>query len=347
MLNIIEIASLNIFCFLLLYSLIGGYGDINIKPFYLFPIEEIILAFSGMFISPGRGLFFYTPILIFSFLGIYFLARIKIYPRILLYLLPAVFIIIFMHTIYTDNPNYLKWYGGYCWGPRYFVDVLPILIIYLGISIKEFKNVIDFQRNKRILSLIFIIVILLLVILSIFSQYVGAFYYKSYWDSKPSSIDNNPQRVWDLYNNPIAVELRTGLAQTLPIQNIFNNRNIVSKVFFKDNWYHLDILKSTTPIRWLSNNATTLIISRENINSNADFRMLSFYKPRTLQIYLDNKLIHQQIIETSVIMFNASIKLEKGEHILKFYTPEGCQRPIDIPELNNSDTRCLSFAILG
>ncbi len=333
-----------IFNLMVLKSFVGGYSDINIKPFYLFPIEEIILAFSGMFISPGRGLFFYTPILIFSFSGIYFLIRIKNYPGILFYLLPAVFIIIFMHTIYTDNPNYLKWYGGWSWGPRYFVDVLPILIIYLGISIKEFKNIINCQRNKSILSLVFLIIIALLVIFSIFSQYVGAFYYKGYWNTQPTDIDDNPRRVWDFDNNPIKVELITGPAKALPIQNILNKHNIPSKMFYTDNWY-LPVIMNGTPIRWFSNNATLLIFSNENISSDSKFSILSFYKPRNLHIYLDDKLIHQQIVDTSFVMIRIPIKLKKGEHTLKFYTPEGCQRPIDIPELNKSDIRCLSFAM--
>ncbi len=327
-----------------LKSFLGGYGDIYIKPFYLFPIDEIILAFSGMFISPGRGLFFYTPILIFSFIGIYFLIKNKTYPRILYYLLPAALGIIFIHSVYSDNPNYLKWYGGHGWGPRYFVDVLPILIIYLGISIKESKNLIDVRRNKKILSQLFLFILTLFVILSVFSQYVGAFYYKGYWDTQPINIDENPKRVWDIYDNPIAVELRTGQRETINIQELLNKRNVDGKVFFKDNWYRRENLNST-PIRYLSNNATLLLLSKRNISSNPELSFLSFYKPRTIQVYLDNKLIHQQIIETSFVRIKIPLDLKKGESLLRFYAPDGCQRPIDIPEINNQDTRCLSFAI--
>lgn len=210
------------FNLLILGHLTGGYGDIHIKPFYMFPIEEVALAFLGMFISPGRGLFFYTPILIFSFIGIYFLIKIKnesTYPICLIYLIPAVGIIIFIHTVYTDNPYYLKWYGGFSWGPRYFVDIMPLLIIYLGISFIELNKIIKKDNIRRITWMI----ILMLLSFSIFTQYVGAFYYKQYWDAHPN-IDENPRKVWDLYKNPIAVELDTGPAHSsFNIKKIYNS----------------------------------------------------------------------------------------------------------------------------
>jgi len=37
--------------------------------------------------------------------------------------------------------------------------------------------------------------------------------------------------------------------------------------------------------------------------------------------------------------------LNKGANIVRFHVPEGCERPVDIPELNNPDSRCLSIAV--
>jgi hypothetical protein len=99
-----------------------------------------------------------------------------------------------------------------------------------------------------------------------------------------------------------------------------------------------------TPTRWTSNNATILIYSPENRDSNLSFNVGSFYKPRNFQVYLNNELIHEQNILTSFVEVEIPVKLKQGENVLRFYTADGCQRPVDIPELNNMDSRCLSLA---
>ena len=65
---------------------------------------------------------------------------------------------------------------------------------------------------------------------------------------------------------------------------------------------------------------------------------------RKLQVYLNDKLIHKQNIPTSFVEVEVSVKLKEGENVLRFYTTDGCQRPVDRPELKNKDSRCLSWA---
>jgi hypothetical protein len=104
-----------------------------------------------------------------------------------------------------------------------------------------------------------------------------------------------------------------------------------------ENWHN-------TPTRWTSNNATISVYSPENIDSNLSFNVVSFYNPRTLQVCLNDELLHKQNIPTSFVEVEIPVELKEGENILKFYTPNGCQRPCDIPELKNRDSRCLSLA---
>lgn len=96
--------------------------------------------------------------------------------------------------------------------------------------------------------------------------------------------------------------------------------------------------------RWSSNNATIFVHSPENRTYNLFSKILSFYKPRTLQVYLNDDLIHEQKIPTRFVDVVIPVKLKEGENILRFYTPDECQRPVDIPELKNKDSRCLSLA---
>lgn len=108
-------------------------------------------------------------------------------------------------------------------------------------------------------------------------------------------------------------------------------------------WHVLEHWRNI-PTRWTSNNAIIFINSSENRNSTASFNVMNFYKPRTIQVYLNDELIHEQKVLTSFVEIKLPLKLKTGGNIIRFYTLDGCQRPVDIPELNNMDSRCLSFA---
>jgi hypothetical protein len=110
------------------------------------------------------------------------------------------------------------------------------------------------------------------------------------------------------------------------------------------NWHGIESWHNIST-RWISNNGTIIIHSMENRHSNLSFKVVSlFNKPRILHVYLNEKLIHEQTIPTSFVVIEMALKLKEGENILRFYTPDGCQRPCDVPELKSEDSRCLSLA---
>lgn len=96
--------------------------------------------------------------------------------------------------------------------------------------------------------------------------------------------------------------------------------------------------------RWISTDARIIIDSQEDQESNLYLELTSFHEPRTLQCYLNGKLIHEQVVSPKFVKLEIPIKLKKGENVLRFYTPDGCERPCDFSELKNPDARCLSFA---
>jgi len=92
---------------------------------------------------------------------------------------------------------------------------------------------------------------------------------------------------------------------------------------------------------WMSNNATLFIYTPQENSSILSFKATSFYKSRTLQVYLNKGLIHRQIVTRSPMEIRIPIELKKGKNVIRFYTPDGCQRPCDV--INSIDTRCLSI----
>jgi len=109
-----------------------------------------------------------------------------------------------------------------------------------------------------------------------------------------------------------------------------------------DHWHNLE-LHDGVPSRWISNNATMLIYSPNEKVAILNFRIMSFYRPRDLKVYLNEEPILNRKIPMDSLEIKMYMRLRMGENTIRFYTPDGCQRPCDVPELENKDIRCLSF----
>ncbi len=81
---------------------------------------------------PYRGIFFYTPFLLFCFVGFYFLyKKDKLLCKSLLF---TFFLFLSFNTLYS------YWFAGSSFGPRYMVSLIPFLSIPLGIFISNIQN---------------------------------------------------------------------------------------------------------------------------------------------------------------------------------------------------------------
>ena len=139
----------------------------------------------GLLISPNRGILTYSPVLIFCFWGVYNSWK-KRKDTVFKYFSIATFSVIFLYS-FTQ-----AWWGGYAYGYRLLLDILPFLCLFLVF-------VWDEVFYKNYLKTIFLI----LIIFSVFVQVVGAFYYPSSWNGHPVSVDLAPERVWDFKDTQI------------------------------------------------------------------------------------------------------------------------------------------------
>lgn len=153
------------------------------------------------------------------------------------------------------------------------------------------------------------------------------------------NIDIFKKNCWnwlrdDMVKNPELYEDRVFLSEMLTL-------------LLKYGWHQPEDWSGTT-VRWIEADATLIITSKETcaINLNLSLLVLSFYRPRTLEIYSDAGLVAQFAVPTTgFIKVSESIRLVSGENVLRFHVPEGCDRPCEKPDLNNQDSRCLSLAI--
>lgn len=130
-----------------------GYGDAA-QDRFVFDLNHIALAMVGHTISPGRGIFFFFPISLFSLVGIYAwiksvmngIFRRKITWSPIYNTTPKrwggflmVYMIICALLVYS---SFSTWSAGLSWGPRFLVPFIPLLTImaFLGLQPFQFKS---------------------------------------------------------------------------------------------------------------------------------------------------------------------------------------------------------------
>ncbi|MGH7369510.1 MAG: hypothetical protein ACREIN_01320 [Candidatus Methylomirabilaceae bacterium] len=98
-----------------------------------------LAGLSGILVSPSRGLFIYSPVLLFSVVGMALAWR---HGELLLlkYLSVAVILVIVLYSKWSN------WWGGWAYGPRLLADLTPLLTLLL---IPAFRRLQDSPLLRR------------------------------------------------------------------------------------------------------------------------------------------------------------------------------------------------------
>ncbi len=149
----------------------------------------------GLLVSPGRGLLIFMPVAAFAlcaFLPAAADARHKHAP-----LLVASTTLLVLHFLVVSRVN--LWWGGYCWGPRYLTEIMPLLVVLMALGSAAFER----PWLKRSLAVV--------AVYCVFIQALGVYFYPNgHWDNTPVPVDQAGYRVWDWRDNPIRRTLRGG-----------------------------------------------------------------------------------------------------------------------------------------
>jgi hypothetical protein len=156
----------------------GGYGLLT--GFFAAGLfsRERLLGIGGLLVSPNRGLLVFTPIAV---LGIWGLARQAVPRRGGDPVLLPFGVAALVHLLVVGS--YPVWWGGWSFGPRYLVDILPIL----GLAAVDTWNRMG-TPSRRIAKIA--------IVCSLLVQVNGAFCFPaSHWDPRMA----DPARaVWSL-----------------------------------------------------------------------------------------------------------------------------------------------------
>jgi hypothetical protein len=135
----------------------------------------------GTLFSPNRGLFIFTPWVAVALATAPMVARrLKSHGLIawlLLALVPYALLL----------SKYAVWWGGHCFGPRYWTDVMPLLAILLAFGLEWAA-----ARSCALVALFMVT-----ITFAIGVQIVGASCFPSSWNLKPVNVDYYHNRLWD------------------------------------------------------------------------------------------------------------------------------------------------------
>lgn len=160
-------------------------------------------------VSPGRGLFIFSPVLLMSVAGVILRIRDGDWRR----LDSALLAIVILHWVVISS--FGKWWAGHSYGPRFFCDVIPYLV-YLAIPV--FSRLSVLRGPKRVLLATLVSG---LIVVSLFIHYRGATSWDTHlWNEEPVGVDDNPARVWDWTD----IQFLRGLAVASPLTHATENR---------------------------------------------------------------------------------------------------------------------------
>jgi hypothetical protein len=178
-------------------KLVGAYGIAKLGNVAHFSFwAHLGVGLPGSMVSPSRGVLVYMPWVAFAFWGAARSWKEKSpgWSRPLIVALAAI------HVIQVGGQ---VWWGGWCFGPRYFTDLLPFFAWFL---VPVWASI----RTRPVLRVAFAAT----VAFALWVQVVGAFYYpEGHWDGWPVAVDLQPQRCWDWSDNQLRRTWRAGPAR--------------------------------------------------------------------------------------------------------------------------------------
>jgi hypothetical protein len=142
------------------------------------------LGFPMHWVSPSRGMLVFTPVFLFSLLGIYLIWRNRwLYP-----LSAYIAAIVLLHSLLIA-----RYFGGHSYGPRYFSDMSGLFVFLLVPAVLMWQKV-PAGLLRSAAATLFVI----LALFGVFVHFRGATSIAAIqWSAVPVSVDDAKWRVWD------------------------------------------------------------------------------------------------------------------------------------------------------
>jgi hypothetical protein len=154
----------------------------------------------GTLFSPSRGLFVYTPWILVA------LATLPAYTSRLQPFSIVRWMLVALIPYLLVFSKYSVWWAGHTFGPRYWIDVIPLFAILLGFGLQW-----SAARCRPVLALF-----VLTLVWALGVQLIGAYLYPSGWNISPTNIDLDHGRLWDWSDTELSRCLKIWLGARHP-----------------------------------------------------------------------------------------------------------------------------------
>ncbi len=148
-------------------------------------IHPFFSGLAGLIFSPGHGILLFTPLFIFS-LAAAVLVLFKKTEPLYKYLSIGIFLTLFLYA------KWMMWWGGWSYGYRLLIELIPFLIILLGWFWKEYLQKILWGR----------ILFFILLAFSLSTEILGAFFAPCRGLILPEDISAQEKAVWHIQAHP-------------------------------------------------------------------------------------------------------------------------------------------------
>jgi len=144
------------------------------------------LVLAGHLVSPNRGLFVFSPILLLALVGMI----VQVRRRTIDALDIAVLVVLGAYFVAISLAG--QWWAGHSFGPRFTTDVLPLLAYF---AMPAVLAIVESLPRARVANLA---IVALLAAWSLFAHFRAATTWDVWaWNGTPVSIDERPERAWD------------------------------------------------------------------------------------------------------------------------------------------------------
>lgn len=134
---------------------------------------------AGLLVSPSRGLLIFSPIVLVTLWS----ARAVIERNWREPLRWCLLAALLQYLLYA---SYSVWWGGYTYGPRYMLDVLPLIAPLAAVGLARIRGPV--VTSLAVAALAWSIVV----------AGTGAFYFPNdRWNTDPANVDRHHERLWD------------------------------------------------------------------------------------------------------------------------------------------------------
>jgi hypothetical protein len=157
------------------------------------PTTRFVEGLLGNLFSPSRGLFVFSPVLLFAPSGFVLALR----ERDERPLHAAYGAIIVGNSIIIGGAS--MWWAGHAFGPRFMTDIVPFLVYFTAFNFRLPET----SAPRTQIAVSAAIAVLALASMTIHAQ--GALRYSTWeWNYIPNNIDQNSSRAWDWHDPQFA-----------------------------------------------------------------------------------------------------------------------------------------------